>query len=193
LSIWDPLAHNIQNEEKLEPSSMDNQTIASMIRRLGATQAGVWFIKQVVAPLDRRLYRWTNGRCLTSGRPLAPTLLLTTTGRKTGQPRTTPVFYVRDGRRIILCNVNPGFERSNSWTPNIRANPVVQIQIGAHTEHRRAREAAPEETAQYWPQLVLMWPAYQRHFEKVVSGPFLCWSRNKYTFFGERNDPTIKQ
>jgi len=53
---------------------------------LGATRLGVWVIKHIVSPLDRRLYHWSKGRLLTFGPPLAPTLLLTTTGRKSGQP-----------------------------------------------------------------------------------------------------------
>jgi len=42
---------------------------AGILKRLGATRLGVWAIKHVVTLLDRRLYRWTNGRCLASGRP----------------------------------------------------------------------------------------------------------------------------
>ena len=136
------------------------------LKRLGATRPGVWTIKHVVSPLDRLLCRLTNGHWLTSGRPLAPTLLLTTTGRKTGKQRTTPVFYLRDRERIILCNVNPGFERPNPWTLNMRANPNVQARIGAHTGAYRAREATAEEITHYWPQLVQMWSAYQSHFTK---------------------------
>ncbi len=139
---------------------------AGILQRLGATRLGVWTIKHVVARLDRRLYRWTNGRCLTAGRPLAPTLLLTTFGRKTGQPRTVPVFYLRDGQRLILCNVNPGFERPNPWTLNIRAQPVVDVQIGGWNGRCQAREATDEEITLYWPQLVQMWPAYQHHFAR---------------------------
>lgn len=141
-------------------------TNTGILKRLGATRAGVWVISHVIAPLDCRLYRWTNGRYLTVGRPLAPTLLLTTTGRKTGRPRTVPVFYLRDGERLILCNVNPGFERSNPWTLNIRAKPIVMVQIGRWNGRYHARQATDEETARYWPQLVQLWPAYQQHFAR---------------------------
>ena len=133
------------------------------LKQVGATRIGVWVIKHLVSPLDRWLYRRTNGRLLTLGRPLAPTLLLTTSGRKSGQARTTPVFYVRDGDRVILCNVNPGFERPNPWPLNLRANPSVQAQIGAQIERYWAREATPAEVARYWPQLVAIWLAYQQH------------------------------
>jgi deazaflavin-dependent oxidoreductase (nitroreductase family) len=151
------------------------------LQRLGATRLGVWMIKHVVAPLDRRLYRWTNGRYLTAGRPLAPTLLLTTTGCKSGRLRTTPVFYLQDGARIILCNVNPGFERPNPWTLNIRAHPLVQTQIGAQTSPYRAREATAAEIDRYWPQLVQMWPAYQKHFAR--SGQRSIFVLEKWTPF----------
>lgn len=137
-----------------------------LLKWMGATRVGVWTIKRVVAPLDRRLYRLTGGRVLTAGRPVAPTLLLTTVGRRTGKQRTTPVFYLRDRDRIVICNVNPGFEQPNPWILNIRANPDVQVQVGARIEQVRAREATPQEIASYWPQLVQMWPAYDRHFER---------------------------
>ena len=139
--------------------------MSSLLHQLGSTRVGVWMIKHIVSPFDRWLYRMTDGRYLTSGRPLAPTLLLTTTGRKTGQLRTTPVFYLHDGEQVIICNVNPGFERPNPWTLNIRANNIVQAQIGSSKNVYEAREAAESEIDKYWPKLVALWPAYQRHFE----------------------------
>jgi hypothetical protein len=84
-----------------------------LLRRLGGASLGVWLIKHVISPLDRRLYRWTGGRGVARGRQLAPRLLLTTTGRRTGLERTVPVFYLRDGDWLVVCNVNPGFEQAN--------------------------------------------------------------------------------
>jgi hypothetical protein len=65
-------------------------------RSLGGTGLGVWAIKHLFSPLDRRLYRWTGGRGKALGRPLAPRLLLTTIGRHSGQERTVPLFYLRE-------------------------------------------------------------------------------------------------
>ncbi len=92
--------------------------------------------------LDRWLYQATSGRRVAMGRPLGPLLLLTTTGRRTGMERTTPVFYLRDGKRLVVCNVNPGFERANPWTLNLRANPTAQVQIGKVHGVYQAREAS---------------------------------------------------
>jgi len=66
----------------------------------------------------------------------------------------------------IICNVNPGFERPSPWTLNIRANKTVKTQIGSQKEIYSAREATAQEVEVYWPQLVAIWPAYQRHFDK---------------------------
>jgi F420H(2)-dependent quinone reductase len=137
-----------------------------LLQRLGGMFLGAWVIKHLFSPLDRRLYRWTGGRGLALGRPLAPRLLLTTTGRRTGLERTTPVFYLRDGDRFVICNVNPGFEHANPWTLNLRADPVARIQVGSVSGTYHAREATDEEVERYWPQLVRIWPAYQTDFDR---------------------------
>jgi deazaflavin-dependent oxidoreductase (nitroreductase family) len=137
-----------------------------LLRPLGGSGMGVWVIKHLISPLDRCLYRWTGGRGVAVGQGLRPRLLLTTTGRRTGLERTVPVFYLHDGDRLIVCNVNPGFEHANPWTLNLRANPLARVQLGATSGTYSARQATDEEVAQYWPQLVRIWPAYQTHFDR---------------------------
>lgn len=139
---------------------------AAVLRRLGATRIGVWVIKHVVSPLDRWLYQRTGGERVALGRPLGPLLLLTTTGRRSGKEHTTPVYYLRDGNRLVLCNVNPGFERPNPWTLNLRANPTARVQIGKVCGIYQAREASEAEVDHYWPQLVQVWPAYQTFYDR---------------------------
>ena len=65
-----------------------------------------------------------------------------------------------------MCNVNPGFERPNPWTLNLRAQPHARIEIKGTMVQVVAREAADHEIARYWPALVEIWPAYQRFFEQ---------------------------
>jgi deazaflavin-dependent oxidoreductase (nitroreductase family) len=137
-----------------------------LLRWVGGRRVGVWAIKHVIAPLDRRIYRWSGGCMTATGRPLAPLLLLTTTGRRSGTPRTTPVFYLQDGNRLIICNVNPGFEAPNPWTLNLRANPIAHVVRGRDGGEYRARAASAAEVDRYWPQLVQLWPAYQTHYAR---------------------------
>jgi deazaflavin-dependent oxidoreductase (nitroreductase family) len=135
-----------------------------LARRLGGTRVGVLAIGRVISPLQRELYRRTGGRLSLTGR--APVLLLTTTGRRTGKARTVPLLYIRDGDRLVICNVNPGFERPNPWVLNLHAKPHAQVQIGRGTARVRARPASERELDRYWPQLTQTWPAYQAFYDK---------------------------
>jgi F420H(2)-dependent quinone reductase len=121
-------------------------------------------IGRIISPLQRELYRRTGGRLSLTGR--APVLLLTASGRRTGQPRTIPLLYIRDGDRLVICNVNPGMERPNPWILNLRAEPHARVQVGRTTTSVRARPASEHELAAYWPQLITIWPAYQAFYDK---------------------------
>ena len=137
-----------------------------MISRLGVTPVGVWTIKHIVSPLQCQLYRLTGGKALLMGSRGHNILLLTTKGRRTRKDRTTPVFYLPDGDRVVICNVNPGFEHTNPWVVNLRADPVAKLQIGREIGTFRAREVTETEMERYWPRLVALWPAYQNHFQR---------------------------
>lgn len=143
-------------------------TIGAAVRgfaqRLGGTRVGVLAIGRVVSPLQRRLYRSTGGRFSLTGR--APVLLLTTTGRRSGRARTAPLLYLRDGDRVVICNVNPGFERPNPWVLNLHAQPRARVQIGRDTIMVRARPASGNELDRYWPGLAKLWPAYQVFYDR---------------------------
>jgi F420H(2)-dependent quinone reductase len=140
------------------------KALRGVAQRLGGTRLGVLAIGRVVSPLQRKLYRRTGGRLSLTGR--APVLLLTTTGRRSGKARTVPLLYIRDGDRLVICNVNPGFERPNPWILNLRAEPHAQVQMGRDTISVRARMASEQELDRYWPQLTKIWPAYQAFYGK---------------------------
>jgi deazaflavin-dependent oxidoreductase (nitroreductase family) len=137
----------------------------AVLARLGGTRFGVWTVRHVFSPLDRWFYRRTGGRRTSTGRPIGPILLLTHTGRRSGREHTTPVFYLRDGARLVICNVHPHYERANPWTLNIRAQPLVRAQVGREMGTYHAREATEAEVERYWPSLVAIWPPYQTHLD----------------------------
>lgn len=138
--------------------------VARVAQRAGATRPGVLLIGWVVSPLQRWLLRATGGRLsLTGG---APVLLLTTIGRRTGQARTVPLLYVRDGDRLVVCNVNPGFEHPNPWTLNLRADAHARVEVGREKFAVKAHEASETELARYWPQLTRVWPAYRDFYDQ---------------------------
>lgn len=104
---------------------------------------------RAIGKLNVPVYRATGGRLFGRvGR--APVLLLTTTGRKSGQPRTAPVLYLRDGERLIVIGSNAGNERPPAWALNLVANPDAEVEVGRERRPVRARVAEGEERAELW-------------------------------------------
>jgi deazaflavin-dependent oxidoreductase (nitroreductase family) len=136
-----------------------------MINKLGATRVGVWSIKHLVSPLQRWVYRRTEGKALSSIGLNRRVLLLTTKGRRTGKERTIPVFYIHDGEVIVICNVRPKYERTNPWVINLRSQPVAQLQIGQDKAWYQAREATDDEINRLWLRLIDLWPAFNVHYK----------------------------
>jgi deazaflavin-dependent oxidoreductase (nitroreductase family) len=91
----------------------------------------------------------------------APVALLTTTGRKTGQPRVSPLLYMRDGDRVIVVASRGGSDRNPLWYLNLKANPDVTVQIKDQLLQLTARDATEDERATLWPRLVEMYPDFE--------------------------------
>jgi deazaflavin-dependent oxidoreductase (nitroreductase family) len=115
----------------------ENSRLRKSMTAFGATQAGSWLIR-TLTPLDRRLITRTSGRYTLLGPIGAPTLLLTTTGAKSGQPRTTPLLYARDGADLIVIGSNFGQSHHPAWTGNLLANPEATVTIGGTDVPARA-------------------------------------------------------
>ena len=99
--------------------------------------------------LNVPLYRLSGGRVGGKvGR--APVLLLTTTGRKSGEPRTAPVVYLADGEQVSLINTNAGNAKTPAWSFNLKANPEAEIEIGRKRRPVRARIAEGAEHDDLW-------------------------------------------
>jgi deazaflavin-dependent oxidoreductase (nitroreductase family) len=122
--------------------------------------SGTAVIIKWMSRINAWLYKASGGKV--GGRFLkgAPVSLLTTTGRKTGQPRVSPLLYLRDGDRVIVAASHGGREKNPMWYLNLKANPKVSVQIKKEVLDLIARDATDEERAHYWPQLVEMYSSY---------------------------------
>ncbi len=105
------------------------------------------------------IYRRTNGR-LGGKFGNAPVALLTTTGRKTGEPRVSPLLYLREGNRVIFGASRGGSDKHPLWYLNLKANPKVSVQIKDEVLSLTARDADAAERAEYWPKMVAMYPTF---------------------------------
>jgi deazaflavin-dependent oxidoreductase (nitroreductase family) len=104
---------------------------------------------RMIGKLNVPVYRLSRGRI--GGRVgKGPVLLLTTTGRKSGEPRTSPVLYLADGERYVVINTNAGNAKTPAWSLNLRANPDAEIDVRGKRTKVRARIAEGEERADLW-------------------------------------------
>ncbi len=115
--------------------------------RLSMT-APAWMLR-LTGKVNVPLYKLTRGRLFGSiGK--APVLLLTTTGRKSGQERTAPVVYLELTDRLVVIGSNAGNTRPPAWSLNLKANPDSVAQTGGRKRPVRARVAEGEERETLW-------------------------------------------
>jgi deazaflavin-dependent oxidoreductase (nitroreductase family) len=108
------------------------------------------------------VYRWTGG--IIGGRIFGnQMLLLTTAGRKTGQPRTKPVGYLTDGNAMIIVGGAAGAAKHPDWWLNLQSHPEAQVQVGRRRLRVSATRALPEEQQHLWAR----YPAQHALFDKM--------------------------
>ncbi|MFN8543640.1 MAG: nitroreductase family deazaflavin-dependent oxidoreductase [Candidatus Binatia bacterium] len=115
---------------------------------------------RVMTTLNVLLYRvtggWLGGRFLRG----APVMLLTTTGRRSGEPRTVALLYLRDGDDLIVVGSKGGMSHHPLWFRNLETNPRCEVQLGRERRAMVARQASSGEKAALWPRLVAMYPDF---------------------------------
>lgn len=140
---------------KTKPKGLDRPSTTKIIR--------------VMSVVHTRMYRLTAGRLGknwrigSAVRKAAPVCLLTTTGRKSGQPRTVPLIYLRDGADIVVVASQAGLPANPQWYGNLRAEPKVEIEIGRQRGSYLARTADADERARLWPRLVALYADYDSY------------------------------
>jgi deazaflavin-dependent oxidoreductase (nitroreductase family) len=92
-----------------------------------------------------------------------PTLLLTTHGRRSGEPRTTPLIYGRAGERYLVVASRGGAPTHPDWYQNLAADPEVQVQVMADRFKARARTATAAEKSALWKTMISIWPPYDEY------------------------------
>jgi deazaflavin-dependent oxidoreductase (nitroreductase family) len=127
-------------------------------------------IGKVVTAAHAAVYRASKGR-VGSRIGANQVCLLTTTGRTSGQPRTTPLTLFPRGEDLVVVASNNGSDRHPAWYHNLRADPRVQVQIGGVVRPMIARTVTDEERAVIWPDIVASAKAfggYERKTDRAI-------------------------
>lgn len=113
------------------------------------------------------LYRRSGGRI--GGTMLgAPVLLLTTTGRRSGRPWTTPLIYQPDGDRFVIVASNGGADRNPGWWRNLRSQPDVTVQIGREVHPVKATTVTGTERDRLWELMVQVFKQYDTYQSRTT-------------------------
>lgn len=95
------------------------------------------------------------------------TLVLATTGRRTGEPRRNCLIYGRSGDDFVVVASKGGADEDPAWFKNLEAEPSVGVQVGPRRFTARARVASPAEREALWPRMVEIFPLYAEYARKT--------------------------
>jgi deazaflavin-dependent oxidoreductase (nitroreductase family) len=138
------------SETRLPPYTPSQERFASAAVKL-MTRLNVW------------IYRLSDGRVWGKFLRGAPVCLMTTTGRRSGAPRTVALLYLEDGADMIVVGSKGGMSKDPLWVGNLAANPDVEIQIRGSRRAMRAQRVPDEEKAALWPRLTAMYPDFDEY------------------------------
>jgi deazaflavin-dependent oxidoreductase (nitroreductase family) len=131
------------------------------MRRSGEWPGMWWVYARTLHHLDAVVYRLTRGRAtFVSWVTGMPIVLLTTTGRKSGRPRTLPLVAVAEGDKLIVIASNYGQPRHPAWYHNLKANPRVTATLDDVTREMMARELEGEERERWYERGIEIYPGW---------------------------------
>ncbi len=114
-----------------------------------------------------RSYLETNGEMGYRWKEDAPIAILFTTGRATGEQRTNPLIFGRDGDAVVLVASKGGAPEDPGWYRNLRTHPEAEIQVMGDRWPVRARVAEGGERERLWQQMNELWPHYDEYAAKT--------------------------
>jgi deazaflavin-dependent oxidoreductase (nitroreductase family) len=138
------------------------------VQKLSSTRAFARTAPYVIPALDRAVHRLTRGKVLLSARML-PGLVLTSTGARSGLPRSTPLACMpeEEGRGWLLVGSNFGRPGHPAWSANLLAHPDAEVSWKGRDIPVTARLLAGEERAAAWQAVVAFWPPYATYQARV--------------------------
>jgi deazaflavin-dependent oxidoreductase (nitroreductase family) len=134
---------------------------ASLTRREGVVLSLQRTVDKLLTRPFRWIYRRTHGRITDLYKVNA--LLLTTTGRRTGKPRTVVLQYFPDGRDLIVAAANDGGRGNPAWFVNLVEHPTAMVEVGSKHIAVTAKELNLDEAHDWWARILAVAPTYERY------------------------------
>jgi deazaflavin-dependent oxidoreductase (nitroreductase family) len=139
--------------------------VGRVVQKVAGSAAFARVAPKVVPPMDKVLHRLSGGRFVLSA-ALLPSLVLTTTGAKSGEPREAPLATLPVEGGFLVVGSNFGREKHPAWTGNLLKNPEATVSYKGQRIPVTARLLDDDEKEAVWPQLTTLWPTYDRYVER---------------------------
>lgn len=146
------------------PMSIDS-VLGRAVTKMAGSKPFLTVAPHFIPQLDKLINRASGGRVVLSG-AMVPSLMLTTTGAKTGQPRAVPLACLpEDGGSFLVVGSNFGRVEHPGWTANLIAHPNASVTYRGTTQAVRAELLDAAASAEVWPRLLKVWPNYAKYRE----------------------------
>jgi deazaflavin-dependent oxidoreductase (nitroreductase family) len=149
----------------IDPFAFDRaNVIQKALRRVAGSGPGSWLFARLLHRIDRPVYRLTGGRhtfaSLVSG---IPVVMLTTTGARSGRPRTVPVLGLPTDEGLAVIASNFGQRRQPAWYYNLRANPEGSVAVDGQSRRFRAVQAEGDRRRRIWDEGLRVYPGWSQY------------------------------
>lgn len=139
------------------------------MQRVASTRIGSWVFQRTLFLLDRPLHRWTRGRLTVPGLVAGlPVVLLTTTGARTGRPRTMPLAAVPFGDDVAIIGTNYGQPRTPGWVHNLVADPRATLTWRDRTVDVVATPIAGDQMDDLWRAAAGFYSGFARYRDRIT-------------------------
>lgn len=139
--------------------------LARTVQKAAASPLFAKYGPRIAPRMDRLVYKLSGGRLMAS-RGMLPMIMLTATGAKSGQPRSTPLATVPLGDDLVVVGSNFGQASHPDWSANLIAHPDAQVSFKGDEFPVTAHLLSRQEKADVWPRLVEMWPLFDSYTER---------------------------
>lgn len=133
-------------------------------QRIAASGPGAWVFQRTLYPVDKVLYKRTDGRLTVPGLMAGlPVIMLTTTGAKSGEPRSMPLVGIPLGDDLAVIGSNYGQQRTPGWVYNLEADPAATVAYRDRSVEVTARAASAEEADEAFEIAATFYPGYGKY------------------------------
>ncbi len=133
-------------------------------QRIAASAPGSWVFQRTLYPIDKLLYRRSDGRLTVPGLVAGlPVIMLTTTGAKSGEPRTMPLVGIPLGDDLAVIGSNYGQQRTPGWVYNLEADPAATVSYRDRSVEVTARPASDSEADGAFAVAATFYPGYGKY------------------------------